>query len=257
MQFADLHCHLLPGLDDGPSRIEETAEMLIMAHQAGTRRIVATPHMFHSSFQVNDVALVRQCYNQTKNRLAKLARQPSYSTLNQVEILLGAENYANIEFIEALEHNRILTLNDSNFLLVEFPLDTGTTPFSLIIRRIRDKGCQPVLAHAERYQFVQRDPMILEKFIEKGGLIQVNANSFMGNFWSKPRRTAHILLKKNLVSVIASDGHRVHARKPDLGPAWAYLSKKFKPERIRLLMFDNPNWLINAVRTPPPLRGNA
>ncbi len=248
MQFADLHCHLLPGLDDGPSRIEETAEMLIMAHQAGTRRMVATPHMFHSSFQVNDVDLVRQRYTQTKNRLEKIAMQPSHSTLKEVEMLLGAENYANIEFIEALENNRILTLNDSKFLLVEFPLDTGNTPFSLIIRRIRDKGYQPVLAHAERYQFVQRNPMILEKFIEKGGLVQVNANSFIGNFWSKTRRTAHTLLKKNLVSVIASDGHRAHARRPDLGPAWTYLSKKFKPEEILPLMLDNPSWLIDSVR---------
>jgi protein-tyrosine phosphatase len=207
--------------------------------------------MFHGSFQVNDVDLVRQRYTQTRNLLATLAMRPSHSTLSHIEMLLGAENYANIEFIEALESNRILTLNDSHFLLIEFPLDTGTTSFSLIIRRIRDKGYQPVLAHAERYQFVQRDPMILREFIEKGGLIQVNANSFMGNFWSKPRRTAHTLLKKKLVSVIASDGHRAHARQPDLGPAWAYLSKKFKSEEILRLMADNPSWLIDSVRKIP------
>ena len=248
MQFTDIHCHLLPGMDDGPATLEETAQMLLLAYQAGTRRIVATPHMFHKSFQIKDIEDVCRRYAETCAQLKQLAGQSPHSHLSRIEILLGAENYANIEFIDALENGRVLTLNGSPFLLIEFPLDTRLNPFSMMMRRIRGKGYTPVLAHAERYRFVQQDPLLLADFLEKGGLVQVNADSFLGGLLSRARRTSNALLKKNLISVIASDGHRANARQPDLGPAWKHLSGKFPPEQIRPLMSDNPGWLVDAVR---------
>jgi len=240
MRFIDLHCHLLPGVDDGPSSIVETVEMLRIAHQRGTRGIVATPHVFQPMFATRSQVALCGSFSRMTEELTDLASYSDHSFLHEIEVHLGAENLVTAEFLQALEERKVLTLSGSRYLLVEFPL---FMPFPLIVSavdQILEREMIPVLAHVERYEAFDQELERLDDLRHRGCVIQVNAEAFSNGGANERSTLALSLAKSGLVDVIASDGHDLKVRQPEVRSAFERLSEEFSEEVVQQWMSENP-----------------
>ena len=240
MRFIDLHCHLLPGIDDGSSSIVETVEMLRIAHQRGTRGIVATPHVFQPMFATRSQVALCGSFSRMTEELTDMASYSDHSFLEEIEVHLGSENLVTPEFLQALEESKVLTLGGSRYLLVEFPL---FMPFPLIVsavNQILEREMIPVLAHVERYEAFHEELERLDDLRNRGCVIQVNAEAFGNKHSNERSELALALAKSGLVDVIASDGHDLKVRPPDLSGAFERLSKEFPEATVNQWMSENP-----------------
>lgn len=243
MQFVDLHCHLLPGLDDGPTSVAETVEMLRLAHAGGTRALVATPHCFLSPYEISDPTLLASSFQRLTEHLERLRggvdAAGEYAFLGEMALYLGAENYVSPELFVALEQGAVVTLNDSRYLLIEFPPFLSYEVAVSAVERILQAGLFPVLAHVERYGFFRKGTRRLAALQAAGCVAQVNASTVLGASGRGLARWAGKLLDRGLVQIIASDGHGVEARRPDLGRVAAALGRRQPAERIALWLREN------------------
>ncbi|MDA2932704.1 hypothetical protein MYX82_00010 [Acidobacteria bacterium AH-259-D05] len=249
MDFIDIHTHILPGVDDGAGSIDETLAMLRIAYDSGTRKMVATPHMFMHLFHNNDFVEIRDRFEQFKLDLDSY--QDKFPYLREIDLYLGAENYACPEFLEALDQGCVLTLNGSRYLLVEvFPM----FPFGqmkAVIEKIFSAGYMPVIAHAERYAAIQEDPLRMEPLWQQGCVVQVNARSVTGASGSRVKKCADKLLGEGLVDVIATDGHRPGWRPPDLQGVFRKLEQKYGQDEVKGWMVGNPGLILANERIVP------
>lgn len=256
MRFIDIHSHFLPAIDDGPASLDETVQMLKIAHAGGTRGIVATPHMFLSPYRIQDPAWVQACFDTTVADLRRFQERRDMEFLAEMDFFSGAENYVCSDFLEAVARKEVLSVNASHYLLIEFPLNMPPRQITFSVEHVRNAGFVPILAHVERYAAVRRDPEILAKLLEMGCLTQVNADSFDGSFWSKNRRFALGLAEKNLVSIVASDGHGAHHRPPFLMEVYLKLVSRLGEDVADALFHQNPNWVVTRGKAeepaPPP-----
>ncbi len=248
MGLIDIHTHLLPCFDDGPQSSTEAAAMLEAAWAGGTREIVATPHMFHSHLGSDDREEVEALFAGWRSELLEEMERP------RPAIHLGAENYVSSEFAEALAVKRVLTLAGSRYLLIEFwPMILAGAARNAIAT-IQEAGYVPVLAHVERYGFLQDEPGLLEQLIEGGVVAQVNAGAILGRQGLRIARLADRWLRRGWVAVVASDGHSVTFRPPDLGEVASYLESRFGGETAELCLTRNPSALLadGSPTLPPP-----
>jgi protein-tyrosine phosphatase len=240
MRFIDLHCHLLPGIDDGSNSIVETVEMLRIAHQRGTRGIVATPHVFQPMFATRSQVALCGSFSRMTEELTDMASYSDHSFLEEIEVHLGSENLVTPEFLQALGESKVLTLGGSRYLLVEFPL---FMPFPLIVSavdQILEREMIPVLAHVERYEAFHEELERLDDLRHGGCVIQVNAEAFGNGHSNERSELALSLAKSGLVDVIASDGHDLKVRPPDVSGAFDYLSREFSEQSLSRWMSENP-----------------
>ncbi len=205
----DLHTHVLPGVDDGARDEDESMAMLAAAAVDGITTILATPHSHH----VNAEAVLTGV-----ERLNDAAAEAGID----IAVLPGHEARIAVELAQRHCNGTLLTLNQSNWLLLECYL-FDDWPIHLIERsvdRLRSAGLRPLLAHAERYPFVQRDPTALRSLIERGIPIQINAGSLFLRPTDIERVTAERLLASRSAHVIASDAHNARYRPPALRSAY-------------------------------------
>ena len=253
MEFVDIHSHVLPGVDDGAVSVDETIAMLRIAYDAGTRKIVATPHMFLDLFHNNDFVQVLDCFEQLKSDLESC--QDAFPFLQDMHLYPGAENFASPEFLTALEQGCVLTLNGSRYLLVEFPPVLPFSQIQIVIEKVVATGYTPVIAHPERYGAIQKDPLRVEQFEQMGCVIQVNADSLRGGSGSRAKQCSLSLLQAGWVDVIASDGHRLRWRSPNLGRVLRRLEEEYTNDDIAGWLVENPERilankrLVSAVRS--------
>ncbi len=244
MRFIDLHSHLLPGIDDGSSSIVETVEMLRIAHRRGTRGIVATPHAFQPMFATHSLVALCGAFSRMMEELTDLASYSDHSFLKEMEVHLGSENLVTPEFLQALEERKVLTLNGSRYLLVEFPL---FMPFPLIesaALQILEREMIPVLAHVERYEAFHQRPECLKDLKTRGCVIQVNADSIGKGRKDENSQLAVSLASQGVLDVIASDGHDASARPPEVQSAFDRLAKELSEEKLNTWMSENPSRIL-------------
>jgi protein-tyrosine phosphatase len=206
----DLHTHVLPGVDDGARDDAEALAMLAAAASDGITTIVATPHAHHVRAEQVMAGV---------ERLIAAARDAGI----KITLLPGHEARISADLVNRYNDGNLLTLNDTHWLLLECYL-FDDWPIHLIERsvdRLRAAGLRPLLAHAERYPFVQRDPSALQSLIERGIPIQINAGSLFYRETDIERITAETLLRTRTAHVIASDAHNARYRPPALSTAYA------------------------------------
>ncbi len=207
--YVDLHCHLVAGVDDGAASEHETGKMLEIAGDDGIDTIVATPHVFSSHSRETDPLVLFK-------KVEALAS--AYSGKDSpVTVLPGAEVFFTSNLFEYLmEYKQYLTLNRSSYFLLEFPFDFIFHGASDFMYRVMMEGLIPVIAHVERNSVIQRNPRLAYEMVQMGALCQVNAASFTGYFGEVAEDTARLLLKHNLIQVIASDAHSSSDRRPEI-----------------------------------------
>jgi len=207
----DIHCHILPNVDDGPTNLEETLEMCRMALADGITTIVATPH------QQNGV------YNNSSASILKNVETVSLALKKEdipLEILPGADVYIEVNTGEKITQGEIMTLNNTRrYFLLEFPAHTTPPNIDKIIFDLLLKNITPILTHPERIIEVQEHPGRIYDLVSQGVLSQITAMSITGEFGRLVQKCAKTLLKHNLAHIIASDAHSVNSRPPILSKA--------------------------------------
>lgn len=239
--MTDLHCHLLPGMDDGAKTPETAFEMASRAVAAGTRQIVCTPHC-----TAGDPDMPR--------RLMRIRR--AVEILNYVfqEKKLPITLYAGVELLcserlpETLKKKEILTLAGSRYLLIEFSFDTPLSRIEGAANLVRQSGYVPVLAHPERYTEVWKNPDCMAVWFYSGYVLQLDKDSVLGRFGNHCARTADWALRHGVAHVIASDAHDTRTRTTNLGIVQQYVAHHYSPEYADLLLHRNPARIVkNAV----------
>ncbi len=194
----DIHAHILPGVDDGARSMEETLAMLDEACAAGITRIIATPHV-NRRFPSQEAA--RKVFRSVEAAAAERG----------IALTLGAE--LNIAIAMATENIRPLCfqmeVNGVRCLLLELEPQTRQDEAMAMVDALAREDILPILAHPERYPFVQRNVRALMDVRALGGMIQMDAEALDGRPWDMERRTARRMLKDGLVDCVASDAHRI------------------------------------------------
>ncbi|QEG36528.1 tyrosine-protein phosphatase [Bythopirellula goksoeyrii] len=209
--FADIHCHLLPGIDDGASDLESSIAMAQMAVADGVHTIVVTPHQL-GNFSRNQGDDIRQ-ETILLQRVFAERRIP-------LEILPGADVRIEDGMIEKLLSGEVLSLGDHRrHVLLELPHELYF-PLEKVLQSLEREGMTGILSHPERNQGILRDPSLLEPLVDQGCLMQVTAGSLMGTFGSRSQELAEWMLEHGLVHFVATDAHGVKARRPLMSRAY-------------------------------------
>lgn len=208
--LTDLHCHLLPGIDDGAQTLEDTAALLDAAVDQGVSEIVFTPHFYPER---NDVQTF------LRERESALDRAVPLAEARGIRWRVGAE--VRITPFLAELPLEALAFSGTRYLLLE--LDFDHEPFDVrgVILRLRGKGYTPILAHVERYPYVEQDPELLYAWVKAGALAQMNAGAILHDGKTKKRLEQYA--RHNLVHVLASDAHSMERRAPDLAEGYRAL----------------------------------
>lgn len=223
--MVDIHNHILPGLDDGAQDIDDTLDMATLAVQSGVTRIIATPHC-------NMPGVFENYLGEEYNRAFLSAKRAIEEEKIPIELLPGMEVFGTYDLPKLLQDKKVLTLASSNYLLIEFAFDEEPEFVDIVLKRVKDVGVIPVIAHPERYHFLQDMPYIAEKWSRYGYLLQINKGSFVGRFGSREKKTAYKLLKDRQVSVIASDAHGPIYRTPYMLDAYEKLCEEYPKEIV-------------------------
>jgi protein-tyrosine phosphatase len=241
----DLHAHLLPGLDDGPRRMDDALEMARVAVEGGVRTLVCTPHL-NAAFPQSHRAL--------GEAVPALRRE-----LERAEIPLAVVPGAEIALdrVAALEDDELREASlggAGRWLLVELPLEGWPVGIPQTLERLEMRGFGVVLAHPERAAGVQRAPDRLRDLVGRGALVQVTAGSFIGDHGPLARRTAVALLRAGFVHFLASDGHSARGRPPLLadGLAMAAAELHIAPEALGWMVNEGPRLVIEGRTVRPP-----
>ncbi|MGA2034077.1 MAG: CpsB/CapC family capsule biosynthesis tyrosine phosphatase [Thermoguttaceae bacterium] len=242
----DLHCHCLPGLDDGPRTREEAILLCRKIVEDGVTTTIATPHQLGRYYRANSAVKVRQAVNELA---AELARENI-----ALEILPGADVRVDERVIELLDAGEVLTLADrGKYLLLELPHELFVEPQPLLTALIR-RGIRPIMTHPERYPYLQGSLEIINHWVGQGAVIQITAGSLLGDFGPAAFEMAWEMTRCGLVGVVATDAHDHQRRAPRLSAAIARLWAEMGSQFARHVCLLNPLAVLDGqdIRSEVP-----
>lgn len=241
--YIDIHSHIIPGIDDGAEDMTMALEMLRIASLDGTKHIVATPHFNPFSIPDNgntslDTNSIMNISELVRTKTLELSEHASNLEID-IRIYSGTEVLIHPDIPTLLENNSICTLNGSRYILIELPMYGKPIYMPDVLYQIQLMGFVPIITHPERYNEVVNDYMIVQRYVDRGMLVQINAGSLMGLFGRKVQKVAVKLIKNGLVHFIASDAHSIKGRLPKLSGAARMVEKKFGMEIMQRLFYYN------------------
>lgn len=195
----DIHSHILANVDDGSTSVENSLEILRKAEEAGFSDVILTPHYIEGYYE-NTRSLIREKIRELKQNL--------YNEDIVVSLHQGNEIFLTEKSPRLVEQGIISTLADSRYVLFEVPFTTKMLNLEEVIADFQELGAIPVIAHPERFSFIQEDPSSLIKLLKMGVLAQSNYGSFIGLYGKEAKNTAEILLENRLIQFLGSDTHR-------------------------------------------------
>ena len=233
----DLHCHILPGVDDGAKTEQDALDMARAAYSEGITHIVATPHHKNGVYENDKASIEMQVA--LLNELFEREGVP-------VTVLPGQENRLHGDLLEGLEKGDVLTMNDSGvYLFVEFPTNHVPRYAAQLFYDLQLAGVVPVIVHPERNNEIFDHPDVLYHLINNGALAQVTAASLTGRFGKKIRKLAFDLIEHGLAHFVASDAHNTTSRAFHLRDAYKEIQNAFG-SGTRYLFEENAELLING-----------
>jgi protein-tyrosine phosphatase len=247
----DLHCHVLPGTDDGPGSMPEALVMAATAAASGTATIVATPHIDHHWRVRPELISARAAA--LNDALDRAGIELRVATGGEIAISRLADLSA--EQLDALR------LGGGPYLLLECPLSPGAGDFDLLLRRFQSRDESIVLAHPERAPLFQQEPERLVRLVEEGFLCSITTGSLRGDFGGTVRRFTLEILREELAHNLASDAHDHLLRPPQLGAVLAQAEDELPGVGAQLewLTGTAPAAILAGEALParPPLRYSA
>ncbi|HEX3129585.1 MAG TPA: CpsB/CapC family capsule biosynthesis tyrosine phosphatase, partial [Thermoanaerobaculia bacterium] len=228
----DLHCHILPGIDDGAKSLEEAVEMCRMAAAEGCRAMIATPHQRRGSW-----------WNSDREAIVGLARDLQAALGPELRVLVGGEVHVDSDLLaeaERLPGGGILTLAGSRYLLLELDSQGRAGEAIHLVHELVVAGWRPILAHPEFIPWLAGDVDLIRRLVSLGATTQITAMSVTGDFGRSPMAETHTLIDEGLVHFVASDCHGVQRRPPGLRRAYQTIAGRWGADVARRLVSDNP-----------------
>lgn len=236
--MVDIHCHILPLVDDGADSMEDAVEMARMAAESGVRAIIATPHCnLPGDGEKNFIS------ETLLQRFIQL-RQAIRAAGIPLDIHPGAEVFCAPDVPDLLAKHSLLTLAGSRYLLVEFFFDESLDYMDDMLQSIAATGRIPVIAHPERYEAVQHLPRIVERWFRNGYIIQLNKGSILGRLGRRAEGTARWILSHGLAHTVASDAHNPDFRTTRMSELAEYLTELCPEDYVQILLSENPRRIL-------------
>ncbi|WP_408070374.1 CpsB/CapC family capsule biosynthesis tyrosine phosphatase [Butyrivibrio sp. JL13D10] len=226
----DIHCHILPGVDDGSPDVDTSLAMLKTAISEGTKGMILTPHHKPMHHNVRPDHLIEYT--------AQLMDRANAKGID-VQLFPGNEIYYSDSAVRELESGRASTLAGSDYVLIEFhPTDMYKTIHNALYT-VQSSGYRPILAHVERYADMARHVKYVDELLDMGIYIQVNANSVMGKYGLGIRHFTRELIKRDMVHFVATDAHDNGSRAPHLLDCRDFVESRLGEDFALRIFHDN------------------
>lgn len=236
-RMVDMHCHILPAVDDGAKDMEQTMEMLHIAEQEGIEAMIVTPH-YKARHRNADADTILHKIHEVQEKAASEGCHITLYPGNEILYFDGAA--------ELLENGGVLSLNNTDRALVEFYPTDDYRYIRNALDCVKAAGYVPVLAHVERYHCMVNDWKRVRELKQLGVEIQINASSAMGQIGRPVQDFIFTLLKNKLVDYVGTDAHNTHSRKPEFQSCYRKLVRKFDESYIDDIFYENAMAIIDA-----------
>ena len=234
--LVDIHCHILPEFDDGASSPDEAIAMAHMAAASGVTAIVATPHFPGKSSSLQRIPDLLDRYDWLRRALRTQGLP--------LKIYPGAEILCLPETPDLAARRALPTIGESSYLLTEFYFNESFAYMDEMLAELSACGYTPVVAHPERYHVIGTTPALLERWMDKGYVLQLNKGSLLGAFGPQVRDTALEALDAGFAHLVASDAHGANRRTPHMGQLRHWLKETYGEKVTEILLDRNPARLI-------------
>ena len=229
--FTDIHCHIVPGIDDGSDNLAESIAMARMAEADGTKSLIATPHQLGTNSHVTAEAI--------RQGVVDLQAALNAEGIG-VSVLPGADVRIEPELPKLVKQGRVLTLADrGKHVLLELPHETYF-PLDALLAALARQGLVGILSHPERNRGIIKNPDVMWDVVEAGGLLQITAGSLTGAFGRSPQKIAELCVEERLIHFIASDAHDTKNRPFGMREAYDTINEMADESLAQLVCCENP-----------------
>ena len=227
----DIHCHAVPGVDDGAASVQDALGILKLEYMDGVRTVILTPHYRRGMFETGREKVQEQF---------ELLKAEAAAALPEMKLYLGCEFHANMDMTELLDENEAFRMAASGHVLLEFSGGDSREYIRERIYQAVSNGYEPIIAHAERYDALLGSLDLVDQLIRTGARIQVNAGSILGRDGKQIQKFCRRLMKYDLLSYVGSDAHDTAERRPRMGECASYLEKKMGRDYAEQILVRNP-----------------
>ncbi|MBR5515695.1 MAG: hypothetical protein IKU52_05785 [Clostridia bacterium] len=235
MIFADIHCHALCGSDDGPENREDMYKLINTMYDDNIRYICLTPH-FHPGYFGENANNSVTAFNDLREYVSK-----KYSDL---KIYLGNELRYNQGCVNWIKEKRCRSLNNTEYILIDFHDNQSVAEIIHGTNSILNAGYVPILAHVERYTRLNAKLKLISELKENGVIIQIDAQSVIGQFGFFTKLRAKKIIDARLADVIATDAHDTDKRAPCMIKSYEYIKDRCGEKYAKRITFDVPHAII-------------
>lgn len=234
----DLHCHLLPGMDDGPSSWDESLEMCRIAAADGIVSVVAAPHTLDGK------------YSNSREEILEGVARLNLSLRKEgvdLEVLPGADVFLTRDLWKLVAQGQVVTINDAGkYILLELPSYHIPEGFLENIFQLKVHGLTPVISHPERNFQMQERPELAKEMVSLGALLQLTSMSLLGGFGENAQACAFSFLRRGEAHLLATDAHSAHKRPPILSAGRQSVASLFGEETAEMLVLENPRAILDG-----------
>lgn len=236
----DLHCHLLPGIDDGAADLATSLAMARAAVADGIRVTACTPHIYPGLYE-NTAAGIRAA----TRCLAQALREHDIG----LSLVCGADTHLVPDLLSRLRDGHVPTLNDSRYFLLEPPHHVAPPRFEAAVFELMAAGYLPIITHPERLSWIETHYEVMQRLAARGAWMQVTAGSLAGRFGKRPRYWGERMLSEGMVHLLATDSHGVDKRPPQLAEGRDLAARRIGAAAAALLVQDRPRAVL--MNLPP------
>ena len=239
----DFHTHIIPNIDDGSRSIEETFDLIQEAKEAGFEGIILTSHYIENYYETESYE---------RDVWVKAISDSLKSKGMDTKLYLGNEIYMSENLMELLIQGKASTINNGSYVLFELPLNIEPINLYDVIYSMQQNKIVPILAHPERYTFVQKDPNLIYDLVEKGVLMQANYGSILGQYGEKAQLFIRKFLENNMIHFLGSDVHRKNTIYKRIPQALNEIKHIIGTKKLNELTIINPKLVLENKRIDVP-----
>ena len=235
----DFHTHIIPNIDDGSRSVEETFNLIKEAKEAGFEGIILTSHYIENYYETD--APERDVW-------VKAISDSLKAKGIETNLYLGNEIYISENIMDLLINRKASTINNTSYVLFEMPLNAEPMNLYDVIYSLQENKLVPVLAHPERYSFVQKEPELVYDLIQKGVLMQANYGSILGQYGENAKMIVKKFLENDMIHFLGSDVHRQNSIYKKIPQALEEIRKIIGEEKLEKLTTTNPKLALENKR---------
>jgi len=232
----DLHCHMLPGIDDGAPNREVALAMARCAVKDGITTVACTPHIYPGMYENTKEGI---------QRAIDAFRQVLAEEGIALQLVIGADTHLAPDLVGSIRAERVATLNNTRYLLLEPPHHSVPPRFQEEVFAIRANGIIPVITHPERLSWIESHYPVFEKLVQAGAWMQITAGSLTGRFGKRPQYWGEKMLDEGMVHILATDSHHIDQRPPLLAEGREAAAKRLGEEESWNLVLHRPAGILN------------